>query len=138
MQVEVLPSISVANHVTMVLPTLNTTGASFEIDNIEQLSAAVAGVKAAIPAEHNPGSLLTEISIGQVITGSMVSTTSMIPEQVAVFPPISVTVKVTLLEPKLAQVNELATIDKITIEQLSEEPPSTSEPVMVALPVASK
>ena len=50
----------------------------------------------------------------------------------------SVTVKVTLLEPKLAQVNELATTDKITIEQLSEEPPSTSEPVMVALPVASK
>ena len=57
--------------------------------------------------------------------------------QVEMFPLASVTVRVTVLAPRSAQVNELGLGAKVNPPQLSVDPPSISVDTMVALPEAS-
>jgi hypothetical protein len=90
---------SVTVHVTVVVPTGNTDGASFVTDCTPQLSE-VAGVPSETPlAEHFPASAFTVTAAGHVIVGFSLSTTVTLCVQVAVLPRPSVTVHVTLVVP---------------------------------------
>ena len=103
--VAVLPYPSVAVQVILVAPNGNTVGALFEIITPVQLSVAVAFPYATLLAVHNPGSLLTVKSAGQVITGANGSTTVTIAPQEETFPFTSVNVNVTLFAPTSEQSN---------------------------------
>ena len=72
-----LPLPSVTVHVTVVAPSGNEVGASFEVDATLQLSAVVAlpKVTLASAASHVPASTFTVTSAGAVIVGSSLSST---------------------------------------------------------------
>ena len=80
--------------------------------------------------------LASTIGAGQVNVGAMLSTTVTVATQIDALPAASVTVRVTLLSPTLAQVNVPLLIASVKPVQLSEEPPSTSAGTMLALPEA--
>ena len=85
-QVAVFPWMSVTVHVTVVVPTVKTDGASFVTDWTPQLSD-VTGVPRETPlAEHFPVSLFTVTAGGHAIVGFSVSFTVTCCGQVAVFP----------------------------------------------------
>ena len=73
-----------------------------------------------------------------MITGFSLSCTVTVEVHVAVLPLKSVTVRVTIFAPTLAQVNAFGEAENEAMPQLSVEPPSMSVPVIDALPVASK
>jgi hypothetical protein len=101
-QLAVFPETSVAVQVTVVVPIVNTAGASLVIIKSapdEQLSAAVGVPKATAVAVHTPASAATLTLAGQVIVGFSVSLTVTLWVQVAVFPEASVTVQVTVVVP---------------------------------------
>lgn len=106
-QVPVFPASSVVVHTTVVVPTGYTSEASVvllksllyvKVD--EQLSVAVGWPTVASPV-HTPKSLSSVTLVGQLATGSSVSLTVTVMEQVALFPAGSVTVHVTVVEPRL-------------------------------------
>src|SRR5687767_5863427 len=112
------PFTSVTTHVTVVKPSGKTAGASLVTEATPQLSDVVA-VPIEIPeAEQIPASALTVISEGQVIVGSSASVTVTVCVQVAVFPPASVTVHVTVVTPVGKTAG--ASLVKETMVQLSE------------------
>ena len=74
---------------------------------------------------------------GQVIVGGVLSTIVTVAWQVAELLLASVTVNVTVFGPLFAQVNVLGVTVREAIPQLSVLPPSTSAPVIEALPLAS-
>lgn len=79
------------------------------------------------------------VSPKQVITGGVTSFTVTTEVQVELFPLASVTVKVTVfVAPTLLQSKVVLFRDKVTGEQLSEDPLSTIEGVIVTLPLASR
>lgn len=65
----------------------------------------------------------------------MISFTVTVAAQVETFPLLSVTVKVTVLSPTLAQVNELGDTDIEAIPQASELPLSICDAVIEAVPL---
>ena len=69
------PAASVTVHVTVVVPTGNEAGASFETDSPGQLSEALADPSETPEAEQAPESTFTVTSEGQEIVGSMLSIT---------------------------------------------------------------
>jgi hypothetical protein len=98
-----LPLASVAVNETLVTPMGKVDPlvkpAVCVIINPGQLSLAT-GAAQLTTAPHTPGLLFTEIFIGhEVNTGNWLSVTVTTNEQVAVFPPASVAVKVTLVMP---------------------------------------
>ena len=70
-------------------------------------------------------------------TGATLSSTVTVAVHVETIPLLSVTVRVTVFGPTLAQVNELGLTERVAMPQASEEPLSTWAAVIVALPVAS-
>ena len=70
-------------------------------------------------------------------TGGTLSVTVTVAVQVEVLPLPSVTVSVTLFAPTFAQVKLVGVAAKVIGPQLSLLPPSTSDAVIVALPLAS-
>ena len=79
------------------------------------------------------------VSPKQVITGAVTSFTVTTEVQVELFPLPSVTVKVTVfIAPTLLQSKVVLFRDNVTGEQLSEDPLSTIEGVIVTLPLASR
>ena len=74
----------------------------------------------------------------QTAVGATVSCTATVAVQVLLFKLASVTVRVTALDPIFAQVKEVGLADVLLVEQLSKLPPSTSLPVIEALPAPSK
>ena len=69
--------------------------------------------------------------------GRVTSCTVTVALPVAGMPLVSVTVRVTVLSPTLAQVKLLGSTDMVSMATSSKLPPSTSAAVMVALPAAS-
>ena len=81
---------------------------------------------------------LTVILDGHDIVGSMVSRTVTTAVQDAEFPLPSVAVRVTFWLPRVLQLNAFGVTERVGVpEQLSLEPPSTSDAVMEAAPLAS-
>ena len=115
-QVAVFPALSVAVHVTVVVPKGKVVGASLLTVAVPQLSVAVATPIEAVD-EHCPKSVLMVIDDGHVITGFSVSTTVTICVQVAVFPALSVAVHVTVVVPKGKVVG--ASLLTVAVPQLS-------------------
>ena len=115
----VLPAASVPVTVTSVVPTGNTLPEAGTLTNVApaQLSEIV-GVKVTI-AEHNPASLDTVISAGQVTTGSSSSFTVTLKVQELVFPETSVPVTVTSVVPIGNTLPEAGTLETVTPGQLS-------------------
>src|ERR1043165_3315501 len=74
----------------------------------------------------------------QAATGAVVSTTVTVAVQLSLLPLLSVTVKVTVFGPTLAQVKVSGLTLREAIPQASLEPLSTSDAAMVAWPVASR
>ena len=79
------------------------------------------------PATIEPAPAPTEllkvtVTFLQIAVGRMVSPIVTIERQVDEFPLLSVTVRVTLFAPKLAQVNEVGVMDVVWIAQLSVDP----------------
>ena len=70
--------------------------------------------------------------------GRFVFVTVTVAVQVAVRPLLSVTVKVTVLEPTLAAVKALGVTERVAMPQLSVEPPSTCAADKVAVPFWSR
>ncbi len=89
------PLRSVTVHVTVVLPTGNTTGASLITEATPQLSLVVAEPSTTDVDSHTPPSAVILISLGAVIVGRISSSTVTVEVQVETFPWISVTVNVT-------------------------------------------
>ena len=94
------------------------TAASFVITTVPQLSVPIA-VGKHTSALHNPGSLLTIISAGQVITGGSVSFTVTLNVQELVLPVASVAVTVTSVVPTGNVLPEAGTLEVVTPGQLS-------------------
>src|SRR5919108_709521 len=99
MQVAVLPLASVTVQVTVLVPTGNWLGASLRIVAPGQLSVMVGVPRFTPVAKHWSASVLTVPSSGQVMAGFWLSRTITSCMQVAVLPPASVTVQVTVLVP---------------------------------------
>ena len=78
----------------------------------EQLSVAVASK--VTNAVQVPAAVLAEMFDGQVIAGAWLSTTVTVKEHVAVFPPASVAVAVTVVAPKLKVEPEAGLYDNVT------------------------
>ncbi len=98
MAVPTFPDPSIADHVTVVVPTGNVAGALFVTEVTVQLSIAT-GVPKAIPVTEHPD-VITEVTLaGAVIVGSALSTTVTICEAIEVLPTASVAVHVTIVEP---------------------------------------
>src|ERR1043166_2983958 len=74
----------------------------------------------------------------QAATGAVLSTTVTVAVQLSLLPLLSVTVKVTVFGPTLAQVKVSGLTLREAIPQASLEPLSTSDAAMVAWPVASR
>ena len=85
-----------------------------------------------------PTPLKTIVAFLQIATGGELSCMVMIPEQEDEFPLLSVTIKVSLIEPTFAQVNEVLERLSKLIVQLSVELLFTCPGVRVTLPVPSK
>ena len=99
LQVAVLPDPSVTVQVTTVTPIGNNAGALLVTLATAQLSAVTGTPKATPLAVHNPASVFTDTSIGQVIVGSSISVTVTFWLQLAVLPLKSVTVHITTVTP---------------------------------------
>ena len=74
----------------------------------------------------------------QTAVGGVTSLMVTVAEQEALLPEASVPVSVTVVVPILAQVKAVSLRTRLVIPQLSEEPPSTSAVVKVALPEPSR
>ena len=96
-----LPLLSRTVQVTVFVPSGKLAGASFAtVSAPPQLSLATRLPKLTLVAEHAPLSAATVTSAGQVvISGGWLSVTITVCKQVAVFPPASCTVQVTVLVP---------------------------------------
>ena len=84
--------------------------------------------------EAVPVPLSCTVRFWQIIVGRMVSLIVIIPAQVAVFPELSVTVRITGLAPTLAQLNVGTFKVKDNIPQLSVEPEFIMDPGGVTVP----
>jgi len=131
---------SVAVQVTVVTPLLkvepdageqSTTGLGV------QLSEAT-GAEKVTTAEQRPGSVLTTMLAGHVITGGVMSTTVTTALQVALLPAVSVTVNVTELGPRFEQVNVSGLTVREAIPHSAVLPPSTCGPVMITVLLAAR
>src|SRR5690606_228005 len=93
-QLEMFPAASSTIYPTFVVPTGKKSPGPSGVTSVtvtsSQLSVPVGAVKST-SAPHNPASLSTTISAGQVICGNMVSLTVIVKEQVATLPLASVT-----------------------------------------------
>jgi hypothetical protein len=85
-----------------------------------------------VPEEFN-----TNVNGVQVATGAVLSCTVTVALQVALFPLLSVTVKVTVLNPTFEQLNVEGLTVILAIPQASEDPLSTFAAVIVPFPLAS-
>ncbi len=99
MHVAVFPLLSVTVQVTVVLPPLNTEGASLVTLAIPQLSLVVSTPKLTLLAVHNPASGATVIAAGHVIAGTSTSLTVTSKLQVAVLPNTSSASNVLVVAP---------------------------------------
>ncbi len=97
--VAVLPLPSVTVHVTVVFPKGNADGASLDVPATEQLSA-VTGVPKFTPVAVQPVLVVALTAAGAVMVGFWVSVTITDWLHVAVLPPPSVTVHITVVVPK--------------------------------------
>ena len=98
-QVAVFPLLSVTVQLTIVIPIGKAAGASLVTVATPQLSSVV-GVPSVTPvASQEPGSGFSVISTGQIILGSILSSTTTSCVHVAILPWISETVYVTVVLP---------------------------------------
>src|SRR5205823_6077071 len=116
-QFALLPLLSVAVHVTRLVPTGNCAGALLVIVTEPQLSLAVGLPKATPVAKQLPAFALTVTSAGQVIAGACTSRTITRCWQPALLPLLSVAVHVTRLVPTANCAGALLVI--VTEPQLS-------------------
>src|SRR5215468_9407212 len=98
-QVAVLPCVSVAVQMTMLVPTGKMAGALLVTVTGPQLSATVGELRVTLVAPHIPGEAVAVTSVGQEIVGGWLSVTITSCGQVAVLPCVSVAVHVTMLVP---------------------------------------
>ena len=135
--VETLPLTSVTVKVTVLAPVLAQVKEVLlnAYVAIPQLSVDPlliwAGVIVAVPFAPNCTVIFCVNTVGLIV-----SCTVTVAFAVATFPLISVTVKVTVLAPTLAQVNEELLNESVAIPQLSVEPLSIWAGVIVAWPFA--
>jgi hypothetical protein len=136
-QVDEFPFTSVTVSVTVFAPVLAQVNEEGETDSEAIPHASVeplftcAAVIVAFPDEFKSTDIFWQIAVGGVT-----STTVTVAVQVEVFPFTSVTVKVTVLAPTLAQVNELGDTLMLAIPQASELPLFTCAAVMETVPAA--
>jgi hypothetical protein len=127
LQVAVFPLPSVTTKVLVVVPTGNALPLGNPAVWVRvapgQLSAVV-GVAKVTTAEHNPVSLFTVISAGQLIVGFSVSLTVTVNVQVAVLPEASVAVAVTVVIPTGKDEPEAGEYDIVAPGQLSVTDPA--------------
>ena len=138
-QVEELALPSTTVRVTLLVPTLLQVKAVVlaVVPATEQLSQ--------MPLSMSPAAMETlplpsrcTVMFWHTAVGEVESVTTTDPLQVLEFPLTSTTVKVTVLLPRLEQVNaDVLRLSELTL-QLSEEPLSMSPVVMEALPLASR
>ena len=93
------PAASVIVHVTVVIPSGNTAGASLDIEVEGQLSSTIGDPIFTEVEEQKPGSADAVTSTGQVIEGGSISITVTNCMHVAILPESSVTVQVTMVSP---------------------------------------
>jgi hypothetical protein len=117
-QVAVFPLPSVAVPVTVVFPNANVLPEAGEetTAGLPQLSVAVV-LKVATAVQFPDADMLT--FAGQLITGTVLSTTRTVNEQVELFPLPSVAVPVTVVFPKLKVLPETGEETTVALPQLS-------------------
>jgi hypothetical protein len=137
-QVLTLPLLSVTVKVTVLGPmlaqvneVLSRLSERIPQASLEPLSTCWAVIEAA------PAASSCMVSAWQIAIGATLSSTVMVEVQVLTFPLLSVTVKVTVLGPTLAQVNDVLSRLSEAIPQASLDPLSTCSGVMEATPDAS-
>ena len=126
--------------VTVVTPLLNAEpegGAQTTPGFGVQLSDAT-GVANVTTAEQRPGSVLTVMLAGHVMTGGVMSTTVTMALQALLLPAISVTVNVTKLGQRFEQLNVSGLAVREAMPHSEVLPPSTCGPVMVTVLLAPR
>jgi len=137
-QVLIFPLISVTVNTTLFGPTLLQVKAVGEAMTDCTPHASFEPLSISAPViEALPAAFSCIVISWQMATGGVTSSTVTTALQVVVLPPTSLTCRVTVLGPTLAQVNAFGVTVKLAIPQLSELPLSTSAPVIDTLPVAS-
>ena len=137
LQVLLLPEGSLTVRTTVLVPTLaqvKVVGVALR-ELTAQLSVEPASTLAAVMLAM-PRGLRKTVMFWQMVLGSVVSATVTVALQVPVLPLASVTESVTVLAPKLAQVNVVLLRLVLATAQLSVEPLLISLVANVALPVA--
>jgi hypothetical protein len=141
-QLDVLPFTSVTNSVNGMLateaPMIVPTGILCVTPAMPQASVAVTLNRMSGKVLVQSGPFTIMVSAKQLTTGATRSRIRTVEVQVCVLPAASVTVKVTVFNPTLAQVKVLGETLNVTPEQLSKLPLLICEAVMLALPVASR
>ena len=130
------PALSVAVHVTSVLPNGNIVGALLTKDATEQLSVAI-GVSKVTFVAVQPVSIVTVTFAGVVILGDSSSNTVTFAVAELELPLASVTVNNTGFVPIELQLKLVGSTTIDAIPQASKEPLSISAAVILAFPVAS-
>ena len=133
-QVAVFPLPSATVNVTVLDPRFEQVNALWETDcavAVPQLSVEPLLICDAVMLALLP--LKLTVMFWQSAVGGVTSRTVTVAVQVAVFPWPSFTVNVTVFAPKLAHVKLVADKPKFVVPQLSVEPLSTCEAVIVAL-----
>src|SRR5688500_8959496 len=136
-QVEVFPLTSVTVKVTVFGPTLAQvklviSKARLWIPHASLLPLSIcAAVIVALPDASN-----CTVMFWQIAVGAILSSTVTVAVQVDVFPFTSVTVKVTVFGPPLAQVQLVISSDRLWIPHASLLPLSICAAVIVAVPAA--
>ena len=93
-----MPDASVTVHVTVVVPTVKTAGASFVTEITEQLSFVKGVPRLTLKAAHELFALTVTFA-GAVMVGLITSVTVTVCVAVVMFPFTSVTVHVTVVVP---------------------------------------
>ena len=138
-QVDVLAFASATVNVTLFVPIsaqVNDVMLGVKLDT-PQLSLEPPSISDPVMVAF-PDPSKNTVMFWHTAVGLVVSTTVTMAVHVELFAFASVTVNVTLFVPISAQVNDVMLGVKLDTPQLSLEPPSISDPVMVAFPAPSK
>ena len=136
-QVEVLPLLSVTVKVTVLAPTLAQVKLLGDTDSVAMPQASVDPLLSCDPVTLTvPEAFRYFVRFWQLATGRTVSITVTVPVHVEVLPLLSVTVKVTVLAPTLAQVKLEGLTDSVAMPQASVEPLLTWAAVTLTVPDA--
>ena len=137
-QVEVFPFTSVTVSVTVLSPISAHENVSGETESVAIPQASVEPPSTSAPVIVTvPFASSCAVKGWQVAVGATLSSTVTVAVQVELFPFTSVTVKVTVLAPISAQVKDAGETLNEVIPQLSVEPLSISDAVIITFPVAS-